>query len=159
VLLCFYSCAHKVFVSMVQKMHQCWQDDDQSKRLCLDLMEKVESKNRYNAHKLHKAMNQVHKSIADRDCFCTCFRRAFLYTSINHNRSDLLTLLLRDKHHKLNSVAPCNFLSLMILQALEKGRVQTLLFGCEESPLTPALTDRLHHVISEDIQAAINLSS
>jgi len=46
----------------------------------------------------------------------------------------------------------------MFLQAIEEGKVQRLLFGGEESQLTPANTDQLHDVISADLQASIELN-
>jgi len=137
-------------------MHTCWDNNSESKRICTDLFSNLMNKRdseQYNASELVHMLDEVHNSMCALHCFRPCLRGNFLYASLLHNRSDVVTLLLSDKRYKRNSTSTCKYSPSAVRSAIEDRKVETLL--CRGSPLTLANRRKLHDVIFEDLNAAI----
>jgi len=151
--------SHKVLVlynvCVLQEIHSCWRDVAEIKERCLVLIKKTSGKDKYyQATELVDTMDGVHEMMRERQCFCPCFRRVFLYYTIQRNRLDILTLLLSNKHDcELTSPKPCCILPRALFTILKQGKLPPLLG--EESSLTAENIDVLLDVMNEDMLLAI----
>jgi len=137
-------------------MHKCWRDNKKIKKLCDNLLKRtIGLMGYYHASELLQTMCDIHKSMMERHCFYPCFSNFFLYVSIQNNRDDFLTLLLSDNIYEFNySTTPCYYIYYNVSTVF--GKVQQLL--CEESPLDSETANRLHDIVCQDIQSAVEFS-